>query len=176
MSAVPKVRSIGSGIVELFRYRDALYPDYLKRGNAMQFIEPVAKQFCRGIGLDVGCGKWPLPGARPIDQLRGDDVMALPEGLWDYVFSSHCLEHLANPVTALEHWKTRLRAGGVLFLYLPSPDMTYWRPENCRKHLHLFRPADVAEMLRAIGFVDVLHSERDMAWSFCCLGFNGASP
>jgi len=171
VSAVPKVRSIGYGIVELFEYRGARYPDYLRRGNAMQFVEPIAKQFCRGIGLDVGCGKWPLPGARPIDRERGDDVMALPQGIWDYVFSSHALEHLPDPVAAIEHWKTRLRPGGVLFLYLPSHEMTYWRPENCRKHLHLFHPADVADMLRAIGFVDVLHSERDLAWSFAVVGF-----
>lgn len=175
MSAIPKVRSIGSGIVELFDYDGVRYPGYLKTGNAMQFIEPIAKQFCRGIGLDVGCGKWPLPGARPIDRLRGDDVMSLPEGLWDYVFSSHMLEHLADPVSALEHWKTRLRAGGVLFLYLPSTQMRYWNTTRNRRHLHEWEPAQMARILRDLGFVDVLHSERDMAWSFCCLGFNGAS-
>lgn len=175
MSAVPKARNIGSGIVELFRYEGKLYPDYLKRGNAMQFIEPTAKQYCKGVGLDIGCGKWPLPGARPIDQLRGDDLMALPNGIWDYVFSSHCLEHLQNPVAAIEHWKTRLRRGGTLFLYLPHPDMTYWRPENCRKHLHLFRPTDVAQMIASLGFVDVMHGERDLAWSFAVVGFNGTN-
>jgi len=97
--------------------------------------------------------------------------MALPEGIFDYAFSSHLLEHLADPVAAIEHWKTRLRAGGVLFLYLPHPEMTYWRPQNCRKHLHIFHPADIAEMLRDLGFVDVLHGERDLAWSFPVVGF-----
>jgi len=172
VSAVLKQRNIGSGIVELFEYRGVRYPDYLRRGNAMQFIEPTAKQFCRGIGLDIGCGKWPLPGARPIDRERGDDVMALPEGIFDYAFSSHLLEHLADPVAAIEHWKTRLRAGGVLFLYLPHPDMAYWKPQHCRRHLHTWTPAQMAELLRDIGFVDVLHSERDLAWSFACVGFN----
>jgi SAM-dependent methyltransferase len=174
VSAIAKARNIGSEVVELFEYRGQLYPDYLKRGNAMQFIEPIAKQFCRGIGLDVGCGKWPLKGARPIDLADGKDACALPEGIWDYVFSSHCLEHLANPVAAIEHWKTRLRAGGTLFLYLPHPDMAYWRPENCRKHVHLFRPADIAEMLRALGFERVIHSERDLMWSFAVVGFKGS--
>lgn len=155
-----------------FEYRGALYPEYLRHGNACRFIAPIAKEFCRGVGLDVGCGKWPLPGARPIDLKRGDDAMALPEGTWDYVFSSHCLEHLPNPVEAIEHWKTRIVPGGVLFLYLPHPDMRYWRPENCRKHLHLFHPADVAAMLRELGFSNVLHSERDLAWSFACVGWN----
>lgn len=155
----------------VFEYRGQMYPEYLKHGNACQHIAATAKHFCVGVGLDVGAGKWPLPGARPIDATRGGDAMALPEGLWDYVFSSHCLEHLPDHIAALEHWKSRIRPGGVLFLYLPHPDMRYWRPESCRKHRHLFYPADMADALRALGFVDVIHSERDMAWSFCVVGW-----
>lgn len=155
----------------LFNYRGELYPEYLKRGNAQQFIAPTALQFCKGRGLDVGAGKWPLPGAVPIDLARGEGAHDLPAGEWDYIFSSHCLEHLENPVAALEHWKTRLRASGTLFLYLPHPDMAYWRPQNCRKHLHLFWPKDVAAMLTDLGFVDVIHGERDLAWSFAVVGF-----
>ena len=160
--------------VMLFKYRDQTYPDYLRNGNAMQFIAPTALQFCKGRGLDIGAGKWPLPGAQPVDNWHPQftDGRALPEGQWDYIFSSHCLEHLANPVAALEHWKTRLRSGGTLFLYLPHPDMTYWRPQHCRKHLHLFHPADVAQMLLDLGFIDVLQGERDLAWSFAIVGFN----
>ena len=97
--------------------------------------------------------------------------MALPHADLDFIFSSHCLEHLADPIAALEHWKESLRPGGVLFLYLPHPDMEYWRPENCRKHRHLFYPADIARALKTIGFDCVMHSERDLAWGFSCVGF-----
>lgn len=157
----------------LFDYRGALYPDYLKRGNAAQFIAPTAAHFCKGSGLDVGAGRWPFYGAQPVDVSLGSDAMSLPEGQFDYIFSSHCLEHLPNPVAAVEHWKTRIRPGGTLFLYLPHPAMEYWRPQHCRKHLHVFYPADVAQMLRDLGFVNVIHGERDLAWSFAVVGFNG---
>ena len=167
MSALLKVED--SPVV--FEYRGVVYPDYLRRGDAERWIAPLAKHFCRGIGLDVGCGTWPLTGAHPIDLKRGTDAMALPEGQWDYVFSSHCLEHLANPIEALEHWLTRLVSGGTLFLYLPHPDMVYWRPQHCRKHLHSWTPAQMAEILRDLGLQNVLHSERDMAWSFSCVGW-----
>jgi SAM-dependent methyltransferase len=154
-----------------FIYRGARYPSYLRDGDAERWIAPVAKHFCRGVGLDIGSGQWPLPGAHPIDLKRGTDAMKLPEGVWDFAFSSHCLEHLPNYVEALEHWKTRIRPGGVLFLYLPSEQMEYWKPQHCRKHLHSFRPEQVAELLRDLGFVNVIHSERDLCWSFAVVGW-----
>lgn len=156
----------------LFEYKGELYPDYLKRGNACRFILPTALEFCKGRGFDVGAGRWPLPGAIPVDIGHGVDAYHLPEGDdLDFVFSSHCLEHLADPVRALQGWRDRLRPGGCLFLYLPHPAMRYWNPQHCRKHLHLFHPEDVAQMLRDLGFVDVIHGERDLAWSFAVVGF-----
>jgi SAM-dependent methyltransferase len=155
----------------IFEYRGVTYPSFIKHGNACQFITPIAQKFCKGEGLDVGAGPWPLPGATPVELRDGGDAMDLPPGSFDYVFSSHCLEHLANPVAALEHWRSRLKPGGVLFLYLPHPDMQYWRPQNCRKHLHAWRPGDMAEILRDLGFVNVIHSERDLAFGFSVVGF-----
>jgi hypothetical protein len=29
----------------------------------------------------------------------------------------------------------------------------------------------MAEILRDLGFVNVLHGERDLVWSFACVGF-----
>jgi len=157
----------------IFEYKGGFYPDYIKHGNACQYIAPIALQFCKGRGIDVGAGKWPLHRAIPVDLADGGDALALPEGSFDYVFSSHCLEHLPNPVAALEHWKTRIKPGGVLFLYLPHPDMEYWLPQNNRKHLHSWFPADMQRLVADLGFTDVIHSERDLAWSFAVVGFNG---
>lgn len=155
----------------IYEYRGSIYPDYLKRGNAAQYVTPIAAQFCKGRGLDVGSGPWPFLDAQSVELRDGGDAMDLPAGQYDYVFSSHCLEHLTNPVAAIEHWKTRLKPGGVLFLYLPHPSMRYWNPSNCRKHLHIFHPEDTANMLRDLGFINVIHSERDLAWSFATVGF-----
>jgi SAM-dependent methyltransferase len=155
----------------IYNYEGVEYPEFLKSGNSARFVIPVAKEFCKGYGLDVGCGEWPMQGALPIDIKMGDDAMKLPYGKFDYIFSSHCLEHLTDPVSALEHWGTRLKSGGVLFLYLPHPSMTYWQPTRNRKHLHSWHPYQVAEMLRELGFEHVIHSERDMAWSFTVIGF-----
>lgn len=155
----------------LYEYKGALYPDYLKTGQACKFISHAALHFCQGKGIDVGAGKWPLPGARPWDIANGGDALCLPDETFDYVFSSHCLEHLANPIVALEHWKSRIRPGGVLFLYLPHPDMTYWLPQNNRKHLHAWYPEQMQRIVADLGFVNVIRSERDFYWSFSVVGF-----
>ena len=156
----------------MYTYKGKLYPDYLKGGNASQFIIPVAKYFCHGVGLDIGAGKWPLPGSIPIDVDTAHNAYSLPEGLYDYIFSSHCLEHLADPISALEYWKTKIRKGGVLFLYLPHPEMEYWLPQNNRKHLHSWYPEDMVKIINDLGFTDVIYSERDLEWSFAVVGYN----
>jgi hypothetical protein len=152
---------VEEGMSAVFEYRGRLYPEFIKHGNACQYFAPIALQFCKGDGLDVGAGRWPLAGAIPIELKDGGDAMALPPGEFDYIHSSHCLEHLAKP-------------GGVLCLYLPHPDMEYWRPQHCRKHLHSWRPEDMAQIVRDLGFVDVIHSERDLAWGFSVVGFKPA--
>ena len=126
----------------------------------------------QGRRADIGGRQWPLHGATPHEIKNGGKAEDLPDKQYDYLFSSHCLEHLVNPVQALEHWKTRLKPDGVLFLYLPHPEMEYWLPQNCRKHLHSWRPADMAKILRDIGFSDVLYSERDLMRSFAIVGTN----
>jgi len=157
----------------IFSYKGKRYPNYLKQGNACQYIAPVALKFCRAPGLDVGGGKWPLEGATCVDLKNGGDAMNLPEGLFNYVFSSHCLEHLENPVAAIDHWKTRLVVGGVLFLYLPHPAMEYWLPQNNRKHLHTWTPEQMDKLITDLGFYDVMTSGCDLAWGFAVVGFKG---
>ncbi len=155
-----------------YKYKNVLYPDYLKEGNACRFIIPAAAHFCKGKGLDVGAGKWLLPGSTPIDLSNGGNAYALPAGKYNYIFSSHCLEHLPDPVGALEHWAQHIIDGGVLFLYLPHPQMQYWLPQNCRKHLHTWTPREMNQLLVDLGFTNVIRSDGwDSFWSFMVVGF-----
>lgn len=59
---------------------------------------------------------------------------------WDYICSSHCLEHLPNWASALDYWHSRLKVGGVVFMYLPDHSQSYWRVHSNRKHIHAFTP------------------------------------
>ena len=159
----------------IYSYKGQTYPSYIKTGNAVNHIEILAKQFCKGKGLDIGGFlEWTLPGAIPInikDNLLEFDAMNLPGEKVDYIFSSHCLEHLENPIDALEYWKSKLKDHGVVFLYLPHPEMEYWLPQNNKKHLHSWYPYDMQKIFTDLGFNDVLFSERDLYWSFSVVGF-----
>ena len=113
-------------------YRGKFYPDYLMTGGASHAIFPLALRFCRGFGIDIGAGFWPLPGSVAIDSHRGlglgKIVADFEDSSLDYVFSSHCLEHIEHWQTALVEWVKKLKPGGIIFLYLPHPDCEIWHP------------------------------------------------
>jgi len=56
---------------------------------------------------------------------------------YDFVLSSHCLEHLADPLGGLEEWMRVLRPAGVLALVVPHKDTTFdhRRPVTSLQHL-----------------------------------------
>ncbi len=159
----------------VFQYKGKIYPSYLKYGDACSYALPFAKKFCKGKGLDIGgYAEWTYPGARAVNITNGEeyDAYNLPAGKYDYIFSSHTLEHLPLYVKALQYWKEHLKKGGVLFMYLPHPDMEYWLPQNNAKHYHAFNPEELKKVLVDIGYKNVLVSERDLYWSFSVVAFN----
>lgn len=62
---------------------------------------------------------------------------ALATGAYDFVLSSHMLEHTANPIKALIEWKRLLKRQGVLVLIVPNKKFTFdhRRPVTTIEHL-----------------------------------------
>ncbi len=56
---------------------------------------------------------------------------------YDFLLSSHCLEHVANPLATLREWRRVTRAEGHLVLVLPDPTKTFdhRRPVTTLRHL-----------------------------------------
>lgn len=137
-------------------FEDKIYPHFQTTGFASQYAFPFAKQVCTGTGFDIGCGKkeWALPDSIPIDKNLPDewDAMNLPPFMVDFVFSSHCLEHILDWVKTLDYWTSRIKSGGVLFLYLPDYSQKYWRPWNNRKHFNILTPAIMFDYLSQAGY------------------------
>ncbi len=104
----------------------------------MTHEEKIAQWIGRGkIGVEVGAGGKPVPGLEPraiqVDCFKtfGTDTCeadyyghacALPfhDHSLDYVLASHVLEHVANPIVALEEWYRVVRPGGIIYLIVPN--------------------------------------------------------
>ena len=149
-------------------YKD--YPAFQAEGNAARWIMPFAQEFCKGNGVDVGCSNpfWAYPGAWPVDIEFDDEyhAMNLPGDTWDYIFSSHCLEHLHDWVGVLDYWDTKLKEGGCMFLYLPHYSQTYWRPWNNRKHVNIMRASHIEEYFWEKDYEHVWATGKDLNNSF----------
>jgi len=105
----------------------------------------------------------------PIDpQLNKFDSTNFPENCQnlDYIFSSHCLEHITGWVDVLDYWTAKLKKGGTLFLYLPDYSQTYWRPWNNRKHVNILTPQIIEDYLIDKGYSQVFKSGVDLNNSF----------
>src|SRR6266849_3945340 len=79
-----------------------------------------------GAGIDIGCGDDPVtPDCVHWDLPQGDaQALAgvLPEQ-FDWVYSSHCLEHLVDPRRAIARWWEVLRPHGRLLIVVPDEDL-----------------------------------------------------
>ena len=178
-----------------WEYRDKQYPDRLRQGNACANIEPIAEKYCQGVGLDIGAGSFPFRDAIPIrdlvnykfsngKQIKRDvklidapnayDLSIFVDEKFDYIFSSHCLEHLDRPWDALSEWLKKLKKDGIIFLYLPHIDMELWHPGGpWVGNAHKWSPVyeDIAKKfvkmkIQIIGG----NAKRDSLWSFYIVG------
>jgi len=158
-------------MIEIVEFEKDKYPKYNTEGNASQFAIPFALHVCKGEGYDIGyCKKeWKYPGAQGID-LNDDDewhALNLPDKKVDYIYSSHCLEHLPNWVSALDYWIDHLSENGTLFMYLPHKDQKYWKPWNNRKHVHCLDENIIENYLQCRkDLKNIFVGKRDLNWSF----------
>lgn len=78
-----------------------------------------------GLGIDIGCGpdKLPFPDCIGFDQNDGDAnhlSRYFPKESFDYVHGSHVLEHMHNPVAALEDWLSLVKPKGYVIQTVPD--------------------------------------------------------
>lgn len=71
------------------------------------------------------------------------NASTFPDGIeeLDFIISSHVGEHLDKPFETFDFWTSKLKVGGVMFMYLPHPNSEYWQPYNNMKHL--WQPTEI---------------------------------
>lgn len=165
-------------MIQTVEFNKSRYPKFQSEGNASQFAIPFAKHVCFGKGYDIGCNRleWSFPGSIPIDLTLNDGYNALKlpfekYGQVDYIYSSHCLEHIEGSwFNTLKYWITNIAKGGTMFLYLPDYSQEYWRPWNNKKHFHCFTPAMLYDAFCALGLKTIFVSGVDLNHSFMVMG------
>lgn len=92
------------------------------------------EKYLSGSGIDIGSGHCPLVYDKAEianwDLEEGDAVFmaGIDDGKFDFVYSSHCLEHLEDVKVGLENWCRILKSGGYLFVVVP--DWTLYEKET----------------------------------------------
>ncbi len=144
-----------------------IFTESVFRRHEMNEVIP----FTQGLGVDVGCGLSKIHaqaigvdrrlGPRDIGYPFGAQIKATGEVLpWfaddsmDFVFSSHCLEHIANAGGALREWARVLKPEGRLVLILPDKRKypNIGTPGANPDHKHDFAPWDLEKLMDNLGF------------------------
>ena len=91
-------------------------------------------RYIKGQGIDIGCGR--------IDTFDGIDTISMTDCIhhdkddcdattmeiyadntFDYVYASHVLEHLDDPITAIQNWYRICKPGGHIIMSIPHRDL-----------------------------------------------------
>lgn len=87
---------------------------------------PLELSILQGSGIDIGCGPDPITAdCDRFDLQDGDanEISRFVSKRFDFVYSSHCLEHMRDPEAALRQWWTLVKPGGHLFFLVPDEDL-----------------------------------------------------
>lgn len=94
-----------------------------------------ATRYLIGDGIDIGAGAdslslyqefFPLMrSCRGWDLPDGDaqEMATIENCSYDFVHSSHCLEHMRDPLAAINNWLRILKPGGHLICLIPDEDL-----------------------------------------------------
>ncbi|MDG1943862.1 MAG: methyltransferase domain-containing protein [Halioglobus sp.] len=107
-------------------------------------------------GLTFKFSKRKNPGRQYL--CEASDLSGIESASYDFVLSSHCIEHLANPFQGLAEWIRVLKPGGLMVLVFPHKDGTFdhRRPITLLDHL-------INDYVAKTGEDDMTHFEEVLA-------------
>ena len=94
-----------------------------------------ASTYFKGEGIDIGAGDDPIAkyaqqfplmtGVKIWDQPDGDAQMmaGVADNTYDFVHSSHCLEHMRDPYETFDNWLRICKPGGHIITTIPDEDL-----------------------------------------------------
>jgi SAM-dependent methyltransferase len=113
----------------------------------------------RRLGIEIN------PEAAAVAAANGVEVFPkisdIPDESVDVIVSNHCLEHVPNPMSALQELRTKLRKGGRAMFVVPCETIRdRYDPQHIDHHLYTWNPRCLGHLFHDAGF-DVVSSTRD---------------
>lgn len=74
----------------------------------------------------------------PVDLIDdGSGLFQIPDGSLDFIIANNLIEHMDNPILALQNWYRKLRPSGILYMAVPDKRFTFDadRPLTTVQHL-----------------------------------------
>ena len=121
-------------------------------------------KYIKGDVIDIGCGKEKIvEDARGWDIANGDSDCQYMEGVedesYDTVYASHVLEHVENPVDAINSWWRILKKDGFLIIAVPDEDLYeqgLWPSMFNSDHKHRFTIHKDGQANNRINLIDLV--------------------
>ena len=161
-----------------FKFVGRFYnPGETTKAKKRRIKEGFFSSYCKGKGLDIGYGGDLLSkNCKGWDFEDGDAqyLKGLKNLTFDFVYSSHTLEHLRNPRVSIKNWWRVLKPGGYLILYLPHRDLyekkktlpSRWNQDH--KHFFLLYEDDPPDTISIIHLIKKTLSNYKIVYAKEC--------
>lgn len=139
----------------------------VRRSKEKHYVEDIFV----GIGIDIGAGNDSLSkniSLFPnITSIRGWDLPdgdaqyleTIADNTFDFIHSSHCLEHMVDPHVAIKNWIRVCKSDGYLILTVPDETLyehNMWPSKFNTDHKWSFTLNDTSVMPKSINVYDFL--------------------
>lgn len=162
------------------------YVDETAKSHNRRVREGFFEKYCRGEGLDICYGaNLIVPGCSGWEFRNGDAqyLADVEDESFDFVYSSHGLEHMYDVQTSLKNWFRVVRKGGYLILAIPHRDLYEKKTQlpSCgnpdHKHMFLIGKAEPPDTLDIVEEIKSALTGYDIKYiKTCDEGYNTADP
>jgi SAM-dependent methyltransferase len=156
------------------------------KAHSRRYRENFFSAYCNGAGLDIGYGGDLLaPNCLGYDIEDGNAQLldGIGTETYDFVYSSHTLEHMYNPMEALQNWWRVVKPGGYLILYIPHRDLYEKKmslPSNWNvghRHFFLMNENDPPDTLGIMPLIAETISGYELVYAkICSEGYTRTDP
>jgi SAM-dependent methyltransferase len=159
---------IGGPTVWLFRYRIPIY----QSAGGLDGVNFSANTVWEG-DIGANAGRYAYYKNKIGRQFISEaaDLSRIGDHAYDFLLSSHCLEHIANPIRAVEEWKRVVKPGGTMMLFLPNKAHTFDHRRAFTTYEHL-----LSDYEKSMPETDLTHLDEILEKHDYAMDVHGGGP